>query len=107
MPPGATELAVGDGLQPGRLLLLDDVFDLAVFDRLERVGADLAFGAFLPRRFQRGRTQQAADMIGAVGRFVLRHCSVSFYPHTSSAISTIMRSFAHSSSSASTLPSSV
>src|SRR5204863_10062135 len=30
MPPGAAEFAVGRELQPGLLLLLDDLFDLAV-----------------------------------------------------------------------------
>src|SRR5262249_25820023 len=34
VPPGATELAVGDGLQPLLLLLLDHAVDLAVLERL-------------------------------------------------------------------------
>ena len=79
------------------------VFDLAVFDRFERGGGDLALGVTLARLFQRGGPQQAADMIGAERRFGSLHR----YPHTSSAISTIMRSFAHCSSSERTLPSSV
>jgi hypothetical protein len=32
MPPGAAELAVGDGVKSDFLLLPDDVVDLAVFD---------------------------------------------------------------------------
>ena len=68
MPPGAAEFAVGDRLQAGRFLLLDDVLDGAVLDRFEFGGADLAFGAALARCFQRGRPQQAADMIGAERR---------------------------------------
>ena len=32
MPPGAAEFAVGDRLQAGLFLLLDDALDLAVFD---------------------------------------------------------------------------
>src|SRR5262249_45714339 len=35
VPPGATELSVGDGLQPHLLLLLDHAVDLAVLERLE------------------------------------------------------------------------
>ena len=103
MPPRAAELAVADRLQPDRFLFLDDVFDRAVFHDLQRIGGDLALGAALARLSQGGRPQQAADMIGTKWRFgSLRH-----FPHTSSAISTIMRSFAHCSSSDSTLPSSV
>ena len=37
VPEGAAELAVGDGLEPDLLLLADDVRDLAVFDRLQRI----------------------------------------------------------------------
>ena len=80
MPPGAAEFAVGDGLQAGRFLLLDDVLDLAVLDRLQRGGVDLAFGAALARLFQRGRPQQAADMIGAERRLGSLHCPTSLSP---------------------------
>ena len=103
MPPRAAELAVGDGLQADVFLALDDALDLAVFDRLQVGGRDLALGALLARLAQRGGAQQAADMIGAERRLGALHV----LPHTSSAISTIMRSFAHWSSSASVLPSSV
>ena len=48
MPPRAAELAVGDRLQADVLLLLDDALDLAVLDRLQRVGRDLALGALAP-----------------------------------------------------------
>ena len=44
MPPGAAEFAVGGELEADLLLLLDDFLDLAVFDRLERGGVDLASG---------------------------------------------------------------
>ena len=73
MPPGAAELAVGDRLQADLFLLLDDALDLAVFDRLERGGVDLALGALLARLLQRGRTQQAADMVGAERRLGALH----------------------------------
>ena len=39
VPEGAAEFAVGDGLQADVFLLLDDGFDLAVFDRLELLAA--------------------------------------------------------------------
>ena len=35
MPPGAAEFAVGDRSQADVFLLLDDAFDLAVFDLLQ------------------------------------------------------------------------
>ena len=49
VPPRAAEFAVGDRLQAGRLLLLDDVLDGAVFHRLQLGGADLALGVALAR----------------------------------------------------------
>ena len=52
MPPGAAEFAVGDRLQADLFLLLDDALDLAVFDRLQRGGVDLALGALLARLLQ-------------------------------------------------------
>ncbi len=54
MPPGAAEFAVGGKLQAHFGLFLDDGFDLAVFDGLERLGADFAFGEFGARIFERG-----------------------------------------------------
>ena len=64
VPPGAAELAVGDGLQADLLLLLDHPLDLAIFHRLEVGGADLALGALFPRLLQRCGTQEAADVVG-------------------------------------------
>src|SRR4029079_13441153 len=101
MPPRAAEFAVSDGVQADVLLLPDDALDLAVFDFLERLRRHLALGAPGPRLVDRFRPQQAADVVGA--EWWLQ----AFHPHTSSAISTIMRSLAHCSSSASTLPSSL
>jgi len=46
----------------------DHFFDLAIFDRAERVSGDLITRALLARRFDRRRPQQAADMIGAKRR---------------------------------------
>jgi hypothetical protein len=55
MPPGAAKFAVGDCVQPDRLLLPDDRLDLAIFYFAQRRGGDLFFGAALARRLQRGR----------------------------------------------------
>src|ERR1700692_2722164 len=73
MPPGAAEFAVGDRLQAGRLLLPDDVLDLAVFHRFQLIRRELALGAALARLFQCRGPQQAADMIGAERRFGSLH----------------------------------
>ena len=73
VPPGAAELAVGNGLEPDLLLLLDRALDLAVLDRLERSRIDLAPGVFLAGLLQRSRTQQAADVVGAERRFCALH----------------------------------
>src|SRR5262249_39416577 len=75
VPPGATELAIGDGLEPHLLLLLDHAFDLAVLERLERRRVDLALGVLFARLLERGRTQQAADVVGAERRSCALHVS--------------------------------
>src|SRR6202020_136649 len=103
VPGDAPVLAVGDGFEPHRLLFLDHTLDFTIFDRLEGFGADLAARALFPCRLERRRAQQAADVIGAERRFTSLH----YRPHTSFAISTIIRSLAHCSSSERTLPSSV
>ena len=54
-------------LQADVFLPLDDLFDLAVFDRFERRGVDFAALALGARVLQRRGAQQAADMIGAEG----------------------------------------
>src|SRR6185312_14282159 len=59
MPPRAAKLAIGDGLQTDLLLLLDDAFDLAIFDSHELLGRDLALGALRPRLMQGSGSQQA------------------------------------------------
>src|SRR4029077_8316996 len=64
VPPGAAELAVGDGLQADLLLLLDHPLDLAIFHRLEVGGADLTLGALFPCLLQRCGTQEATDVVG-------------------------------------------
>ena len=73
MPPGAAELAVGRELEAELLLLLDDLFDLAVLDGLELGRRDRALFALGARLLQRGGTQEAADMIGAERRFGSLH----------------------------------
>ena len=46
MPPRAAKFAIGGEFQPDLFLLLDDLLDLAVFDRAQRVGGDLACARF-------------------------------------------------------------
>src|SRR5450830_434617 len=53
MPPGTAELAVGGELKPDLLLLLDDLLDLAVLDRLELGRVDLALLALRARLLDR------------------------------------------------------
>ena len=69
VPPGPAEFTVRCELKPELLLLFDHLFDLAVLDRLEIRLRDRALFALGPRVFQRRRTQEAADMIGAERRF--------------------------------------
>ena len=73
LPRGAAVFAVGDRLQSGLLLLLDQRRDLAVLDRLELLGRDLAALALAARLLQRGGTQQAADMVGTKRRLGSHH----------------------------------
>src|SRR4029079_8116467 len=68
VPPLATELAIGGDLEPDLLLLLDDLLDLAILDRLELAGTDLALLALGARLSQRRGAQDAADHVGAIGR---------------------------------------
>ncbi len=73
IPRDAAVFAVGDGFQPDGFLLADHAFDFAILDRLEGIGGDLAALALLPRLFQRGGAQQAADVIGAERRLGSLH----------------------------------
>ena len=65
MPPRAAQFAIGGELEPDLFLFLDDLLDLAVLDRAQRVGRDLAALAFGAGLLQHWRSQQAADMVGA------------------------------------------
>src|SRR5262249_61319397 len=103
MPPGTAQLPIGRKLQSNLFLLFHQALDLAVLDRLEFRSRDCAFGVLGARFLDGGGTQQAADMIGAERR----SCPAHRHPHTSFAISTVIRNFAHCSLSARTLPSSV
>src|SRR5215468_2819552 len=103
MPPRTAQLAVSRKLQADFLLLPYQAFDFAVFDRFEFLSRDRTGGAFCARLLGGRGTQQAADMIGTEGG----RCAEQGHPQTSFATSTTMRSFAHCSLSASTLPSSV
>jgi len=68
VPERTAVFAVGDRLQPDRFLLLDDAFDLAVFDRLQLLGRDLAALALGAGVFQCRGAKKAADVVGAERR---------------------------------------
>jgi hypothetical protein len=65
-------------LEADRLLVRDGVLDLAVFDRPELVGANLGRFSLCPDRLERGRAQQASDMIGAERWLGARRFSMRF-----------------------------
>lgn len=68
VPGRAAELPVGGRPEPGLALHPDHVADGGVLRRGERGRVDAALGAAVPGREQLGRTQQAADMVGAERR---------------------------------------
>jgi hypothetical protein len=73
VPEGATDFAVGDALQPCVFLLPDHVLDRLVLDGLQTGIVKLAALVLGARLFQRGGTQEAADMLGAKRRVHLEH----------------------------------
>ena len=75
LPGLAAVLAVGDRFEAGRFLLPDQGFDLAILDRLQLLGRDLAAFALGAGLLQSAGAQQAADVIGAEGRIGALHCS--------------------------------
>jgi hypothetical protein len=75
LPPRAARLAVGGGLEPNLLLLSDRLLDLAVLDRAQRAGGELAALVLRPRLLERRRPQQAADVVGAEWRRLPLHRS--------------------------------
>ena len=135
MPPGAAEFAIGGELQAYLFLAFDDLLDLAVFDGFQRGGVDFALGVLARAHpsaarcaagCRHGRRGRGVSCVGswfspyrplvpakAGTQFFLPDSRLRgneraiYLPHTSSASSTTMRSLAHCSSSASTLPSSV
>jgi hypothetical protein len=68
MPGGAVELAVGHKPQPQVLLQPDHFADRGLLDRRQFGRRDFAALAAFARRDQRGRPDQAADMVGAERR---------------------------------------
>ena len=117
LPGLAAVLAVGDRLQADRLLLLDQDFDLAVLDRLQLLGRDFVRARAWRAPPSARRAQQAADVVGAEwGLGALHWCFTvpeapspghSAMTQGGDSTPTIIRSFAHCSSSARMLPSSV
>src|SRR6266702_2431111 len=69
VPPRAAISTVGRQLHPDLFLLLDDGLDLAILDRLEIGGGDLAIRSFGARTLDRCRAQDRTDVIGAEGGF--------------------------------------
>jgi len=69
MPPGAAELAVGDGMHTDLLLFFDDMLDFAILDGFQLRGIDRARRERRARVLQRGGTQQACrhDRRGKAG----------------------------------------
>ena len=75
MPPGPAELAVGRRLEADLFLPRDDLLDLAVFDFAQRLRGDLTGGEFGARLLERSGAEQAADHVGAEGRFLALHAA--------------------------------
>lgn len=73
MPPAATELAVGHGVQAHGLLLLDDLGDLGVFDLAKLFEGDLSGGVLGTRVVDCLRAEETADDVIAEGRVELCH----------------------------------
>ena len=73
-PPvgAAAKLAVGDDLEPGRLLHADRVAHAIVLDAHEFIRADLVAGAATECLAQCRWTQQATDVVGAKRRAAVR-----------------------------------
>ena len=63
VPVAATEFPIGEGMQPGGLLLFDQSGNFLVFHLLQIQRSDLPFGELFPGLFQPGRTQKAANNI--------------------------------------------
>lgn len=73
VPPGAAEFAVGRELQADRGLLVHDLLDLHVLDLAQIVSRDLALLEPDAGFLDLGRTQEAADLVGAEGGFGSLH----------------------------------
>src|SRR5215470_16549220 len=73
MPPGAAKLSVGRKLQANGSLLVHDFLDLHILDLAQIVGRDLALLMFGASLLDAGRTQQAADLVGAERRSCSLH----------------------------------
>src|SRR5690349_21412157 len=73
VPPRSAEFAVGDRLQAGFLLPLDDALDFAVLHGLERRSGKSSLGTLVARFLERLRSKQATDMVRAERRFAAFH----------------------------------
>jgi hypothetical protein len=77
VPPRAAVFAVGRELQAHLLLLLDQLRNFLILDLLQVGGADLPLLALLAGFLDRRGAQEAADMVGAIGRLGSFHWTVS------------------------------
>src|SRR5262249_41131294 len=68
MPPRSAIFAVGRELEPNLLLLARDLLDLAILDLAQGGRGNLAALTLGACPFERRRSQQAADVVGTVGR---------------------------------------
>ncbi len=73
VPPGATELPVGDDVQAAGALLLYHVADRAVFNRTQLARIDFTRGKLNACLLNGIRTQETADDIGAERGVVTLH----------------------------------
>ena len=79
VPITATELTVGDHMQAGGQLALDEGGDALLFYLAQRMGGDFAGGKTGAGFVQTGGAQETADDVGAVGGKLLAHVCFSFW----------------------------
>jgi hypothetical protein len=82
----ATKLAIGDGLQPNFLLLLDNPLNGGILDGLKIERRDPSCGAVLPSLLERRRPQQAADVVSPKRRIVGGGCCHGAFSITETAL---------------------
>ena len=79
VPRGAAELAVGDDVVSGALLLGDQLPDRLILRRFQLVGANLAVLKVRPRLLQLRRAKKAANVVIAKRGVCFAHDKRSFH----------------------------